>query len=572
MTTPLRSFFGAALCALLLSSAVGIFSGATAHEPATGVETDSDGQLSASALPRLWKTLGNRSFPITTADPLAQSYFDQGLRLAYAFNHAEALVSFRAAQQVDPACALCFWGEALVLGPNINAPMPAEAAAVAWRALEQATALAPRTGPKEQALIAALTERYSPDPTVARGPLDQAYATAMSVLAASFPQDDDIAVLAAEAMMTASPWDYWEADGATPKGWTAETLTLLETVLDRNPDHAAAIHLYIHTVEASTRPERAEVYADRLADLMPGAGHLVHMPAHIFARVGRYRDSILTNQAAVVADEAYFAAARAAGIEVAGLYPGGYYPHNIHFILTSAQMAGADRAALGAADKLAEVIDPAVARELAWVQLIMAAPAFAHAQFSDDATILALPAPAEDFPFVKALWHYARSLAWSRQGETGKANDEIDALANIGGTHDFQDLEAGGVPANDILQLAYHVMLARVFQSQGLTEEAAEQFRAAMVVQDQLPYMEPAFWYYPVAQSLGAVLLQGGKPEEAAALFRELVEEDPGNAWAHYGLLEAQRALGDNEGAEATRRRLGHSWLGATEHRTLDRL
>ena len=304
----------------------------------------------------LYKDLGTLAFPITTRNAHAQAYFNQGLRLSFAFNHAEAQRAFQAAQKLDPNCAACFWGEALILGPNINVPMMPEANAPALAALEKAVALKARAGAKERALIEALEKRYSADPKAERPALDAAYADAMKQVAARFPADDTIRTLYVESAMDTQPWDYWEPGGATPKGRGAEIVSGLETVLKRNPTHPGAIHLYIHAVEASTAPERALPYADRLAALMPGAGHIVHMPAHIYYRVGQYRRSLDINKRAVAVDERYFQ-----GSPSDPLYKSAYYPHNVHFVMVSAQMGGDGATAVDAAKKL----DAAVPAELA---------------------------------------------------------------------------------------------------------------------------------------------------------------------------------------------------------------
>ncbi|MET0924162.1 MAG: hypothetical protein ABWY47_13575, partial [Xanthobacteraceae bacterium] len=325
---------------------------------------------------------------------MAQRYFDQGLRLAYGFNHAEAARAFRAAQKLDPDCAMCAFGEALVLGPNINAPMDAEAVEPAMAAVLKAQQNAWSASPREQALIEAIAQRYSSDPKAERAALDAAFAAAMGAAAARFPEDDNIQVLSAEALMDLSPWDYWEAGGAKPKGKTAEIIATLETVLARSPDHPGAIHYYIHMVEASSAPERALPHAKRLAAAMPGAGHLVHMPFHIYFRVGDYKAALAANKTAVAVDEAYIAQA-----EPAGIYPSAYYPHNVHSLMASAQMAGDRATAVAAAEKLARVVRADAGSTIPWVQPIMAAPFFAHAQFSAPATVLALADPGDGLPF-----------------------------------------------------------------------------------------------------------------------------------------------------------------------------
>jgi hypothetical protein len=460
--------------------------------------------------PSLQDTLGTISMPITTVEPLAQRYFDQGLRWSFAFNHAAAVQSFRKAQRLDPACAMCFWGEAYALGPNINVPMAAAAVAPAYAAIEHARTLASQASPREQALVAALSLRYAADPEADRKPLDTAYAEAMAAVAATYPDNPEIAVLYAEALMDLSPWDYWQPDGFTPKSGTAEVIATLERVLSKDPDHAAAIHFYIHIVEASTTPERAEPYADRLGSLMPGAGHIVHMPSHIYVRVGRWLDSLAANRRAVSADEGYLARAQADGI-----YPYGYYPHNVHFLLTSAQMAGDGAGALAAADKLARIMSDEVARDFAWVQAIKPAPYFAHAQFSPPAVTLALPEPSGGFPYVRAMRHYARGIAAITDRNMNLARAEADAIRRIGQENAFADLVGGGVPAPDVLRIAEHVLEGRIAQASGDLPAAIERFRTAVEIQDTLPYMEPPYWYYPVRQSLGAALLGAGRNDEA---------------------------------------------------------
>lgn len=527
----------------------------------------SDAGAKAPDAPPLFDGLGGYSYPITTASTEAQRYFDQGLRLAYAFNHPEALRAFRAAQRLDPACALCSWGEAYALGPNINAPMDGEAIAPAMAAAERAMALRAGASEEERALIEALSRRYSANPAADRPALNAAYAQAMAEVAGRFPGDPDILSLYADALMNLSPWDYWEMDGRTPKPAQAELVATLEKALARDPSHPYAIHLYIHAVEASTAPERAEPYADRLAALMPGAGHMVHMPAHIYFRVGRFADSIAINKDAVAADEAYVAKAAANS-----LYPYSYYPHNVHFLLESARMAGDGATALAAAEKLPGVLSDDVAARVPWVQLIKAAPYFAHAQFSEPEVTLALPDPGDRFPYVQAMWHYARGVAYAAAGEAGAAQAEADAIARIGEESDFRPLIEGGVPAVDLLRLARLTVAGRIAQAQGNAGNAIAAFEEAAAIDRALPYLEPPFWYYPVDQSLGAALLQAGRVAEAEAAFRSALARYPGNAWALYGLREAARHKGDRLAAAEADRLLKEKWLGAEDGLALSRL
>jgi tetratricopeptide (TPR) repeat protein len=540
---------------------VAVVTDSSAYPPQSWLMTDD------VATTPLWPGLGTLSYPITTSNAKAQLYFDQGLKLAYAFNHGEALRSFRRAQQLDPTCAMCFWGEALVLGPNINAGMVDEAVDPAVDAAAKAVALAKNASPRELALIAALSARYSDNPSKDRPALDAAYADAMVDVAAQFPDDQEIAVLTAEALMNLQPWDYWQPGGAEPKGRTAEIIDLLESVLAKNPDHPAAIHLYIHMVEASDRPERAEPHAERLAQLMPGAGHMVHMPAHSYYRLGRYHDSVTTNVAAVAADRAYLAETTSAGF-----YRHAYYPHNVHFLMVSAQMTGNGATAIATAEQLDGTLSDAVTKAVAWLQPVKAAPYFAHAQFSDAATILALPAPSAGFPYVTAMWHYARGVAFARQGNAKAAQQAAEAIAALESDPAIAELAAGGVPAAQVLQIARLVVAARIAQAAGDLAAAVDSLEQAVAIEDGLPYMEPPFWYYPVRQSLGAALLLQGQAERAATVFLDSLEPAPNNGWALFGLREAQAAQGDKAAADETDRLLRAAWSGDTTLLALERL
>ena len=316
------------------------------------------GQRAAEGKPPLYKDLGKLHVPVSTRNAQAQAYFDQGMRLAFAFNHAEAARAFRAAQQLDPGCAMCYWGEALVLGPNINAPMFPQAAAPAFAAAANAVKHAPGATPAEQALIKAVSRRYAATAPADRAPLDKAYADAMGEAARAFPNNDTIQVLYAESLMDLSPWDYWEAAGAKPKNRTADMVDALERVLERNPSHPGAAHYYIHAVEASTHPEKALPAARVLAKKIPGAGHIVHMPSHIYYRVGLYKEALDSNIKAIAVDEKYFSRSSSDPV-----YKGAYYPHNIHFVMVSALMGGDGKTALSAAAKLDKSISREVLKE-----------------------------------------------------------------------------------------------------------------------------------------------------------------------------------------------------------------
>ena len=485
----------------------------------------------------IYNDLGTLAFRVTTKSPRAQAYFNQGLRLSFAFNHAEAQRAFQSAQKIDSDCAACFWGEALILGPNINVPMAPEANAPALAALGKAVALKDKASAKERALIEALEKRYSSDPKAERPALDAAYADAMKAVAASYPADDTIRTLYAEAAMDTQPWDYWQPGGVEPKGRASEILSNLETVLKRNPNHPGAIHLYIHAVEASTTPERALAGANRLGALMPGAGHIVHMPAHIYYRVGQYRRSLDTNKLAVKVDEKYFA-----GSPSDPLYKSAYYPHNIHFVMVSAQMGGDGATAIDAARKL----DEAVPAELA--------------------------KPDEQLVLVRAMYHYARAIAQARKHDLAAARAEIDAITALDAKADYKPYEPWGVPAKAIVQTARMVATGRVADAAGDLEGAAKAYEEAVALQDSLSYTEPPYWYYPVRQSLGGVLLRQGKLDDAEKAFRDSLARTRNNGWALAGLTEVYRQKGDKNGEAAAKRAYAKAWFGPSQGPDLARL
>ena len=376
---------------------------------------------------RLYDGLGKVHFPISTSSPEAQRYFDQGLGFAYGFNHAAAIASFREAQRLDPGCAMCWWGEALAHGPNINAPLTPDANALALKAIAKAQELSAKVTPAERALIMALAKRYSPDPNAVRAELDGAYADAMLTVARYYPAHDDISLLAAEAAMDTLPWDYWEADRQTSKPRLAEAIRLVEAVTARNAAHPQAPHLYIHLMENGPDPKRAEAAADRLAAPLAGdAGHLVHMPAHIYYRLGRWKDSIRANIAAARKDEDYIKES-----DDKGFVRYGYYPHNVHFIVTSAQMGGDLPTAIREARAAGGIVDAETATQIAWIQAIHAAPYFATLQFAPAADVLAMAEPDPRLAYVQGARHYARAVAYAQQHNQRGFDAEMAALSRV---------------------------------------------------------------------------------------------------------------------------------------------
>ena len=524
-------------------------------------------QAAGETAVKLVDGLGKVHFPVTTASPAAQRYFDQGLGFAYGFNHAAAIAAFREAQRLDPSCALCFWGEAMAHGPNINAPMDPRTTARAVGLAIYANWLARKATPAEQSLTAAMVKRYSTAPGADQNTLNAAYADAMLAAAKAHPDNDDIALLAAEAAMDTRPWDYWTAD-KQPQPRLGEAVQLVETVYARNPDHPQAAHLYIHLMENGPDPKRAEAAADRLASpLAPTAGHLVHMPAHIYYRLGRWRDSMRVNIDAARADEVWI---RASGDK--GLVRYGYYPHNVHFIVTSAQMAGDMGTAMREARKLTTILDPKVSAEIAWIQAINAAPFFAAAQFAAPAQVLAMPAPDARLPYPTAMRHYARAVAFAQLRHRGGFKRELARLEAMRKSAAFQSMIDQGVPASDLLQIAETVARARWAAAAGDHGGAARLYREAIAVEDKIPYMEPPFWYYPVHQSLGAALYRAGKFEEAAEAFTAALARAPNNGWALYGLAAAERAAGRRAQAAAAEAALARAWAGDRRWLRMDRI
>jgi tetratricopeptide (TPR) repeat protein len=518
--------------------------------------------------PPLYEGLGKISFDISTGNERAQAYFNQGLTFLYGFNHEEAIRAFREAQRLDPKCAMCFWGEAFAHGPNINAPMDPATIAPTIAALEKARALKDTARPKEAALIDALARRYTTDAKADRAAYDAAYADEMLKVAAAYPLDNDVAALAAEAQMDTQPWDYWEPGGVTPKGRIPAAIDLVEGILARDPNHAQADHLYIHLMEASANPGQAEAAADRLAGpLVPASGHLVHMPGHLYYRIGRFADSIRVNVDAAKVDEAYLAQS-----PLKGLYRFGYYPHNVHFIVTSAQMAGDMTTALQQADKLRQVLNTDVTAQFPWTQPVDAAPYLAYAQFAAPAQIMALKAPDKRLPYVTAMWHYARAAAFAQNRDKRGFEGELAAMKRLADTTDWQPMIDGRVPVPTLLKLAETVARGKYAMAEGRHDDAIKLYEAAAALEAQVSYMEPPYWYYPVRQSLGAARFAAGDYEGAKADFMATIAQSPNNAWALWGLQQAQLKLGDSAGAEATAAAFDKAWLGKDEWLTMARL
>ena len=499
--------------------------------------------------------LGAHHHAITTTNAKTQQLFDQGVNLLFGFNHAEAIRSFREAARLDPACAMCWWGVAFALGPNINLPMPGDAVAPAWQALGRAKALEGGASVEERGWIEALAVRYSPDPKADRKPLDEAFAKAMGALWQAHPEDLDAGVFYAEAMMDTQPWDYWQADGVTPKGHAAEIVATLEQIIARAPDHPGALHLYIHAVEATTTPQRAEAAADRLETLMPGAGHVVHMPSHIYYRLGRYADAMAVNEKAARVDEQYIADCRAQGY-----YPLGYYGHNIHFLWTSSEMAGRYHGALDAARRLVKATDAEnAAKAVAPAELYTFTPVATLLRFGKWREILAEPEPPAGLPVQRAVWLEARGFAHANLGDLAAAQADRDRMATLVST-DYGRYTAFAIPAADMVDLAMALLDGEIARKHGDLPTAITRFQQAAQIEHGLGYTEPPWWHQPVAHLLGAALIEAHRPAEAEAVYRASLNFYHMDGWALFGLAQAQRAKGDKAGAADTTREFHRAW------------
>jgi len=515
----------------------------------------------------LYSGVGQTDLPLGDIDPLARKYFEQGLMLAYGFNHAAAIRSFQLAREISPDCAMCWWGEAMANGPNINAGMADEQNRQALASLEQAQRLAGSAEGLIQALIAAQATRYSATADPDRGALDKAYADAMLALARAHPQSDDLAILAAEAAMNTTPWDYWDAASGEPRARIGEAVALVETVMARKPDHPQASHLYIHLLELP-EPKRAEAAADRLRATGPAAfGHLVHMPSHIYYRIGRYADSKEANIKAAAADEAYLAQ-----IPDDGLMRFGYYPHNVHFLLTSAQMMGDVRTVVSQSAKLAGILDLETARRLPWIQAIYAAPLFAQAQYGSKDAILAATADPLPLDYLEAMRRYARSVGMAAGHDRAGFEQELAALVALADSQGAKALEGNGFPAPLIIRLAAEVAQGRMAMASSRPRDAIAHFARATEMQRDIPYNEPPYWYYPVSQSLGAAYFAAGRYDEARQAFRAALVEAPNSGMALYGLARAEEALGHGKEAQAARESLRKVWQGEAGWLTMERI
>lgn len=522
------------------------------------VSPNAPAQNDASRAP-LFEGLGDHHHPITTDSELAQRYFDQGLVLAFGFNHPEAHRSFLQAAELDPDAAMAWWGAAWVLGPNINTAMNPENATKVWELLQKAQAAARDVSAREQAYVTALANRYGPEPMEDRSSRDEAFAKAMGQVAADYPDDLDAQVIHAESLMNLTPWDYWQENGE-PKAQTVTVLNTLNSVLQRKPEHPHANHLLIHTVEAGD-PARGLDAARRLEDLVPPAGHLVHMPAHIYIRVGRYHKATQANLDAIEADQNYLEQ-----VDPQSVYRLGYVPHNYHFGWSTATLEGRSKLAIRLAQEMAGMVDTETMRlrPLTTLQHYWITPVYAYVRFGKWDRILNLEEPAEDLVYPRAVYHYARGIAYARQGNHKTARAELARLDQLRADPRLKWVTVWDInKSRHILEIASHSLAGEIAATEGEFDVAIDRLEQAVEREDALNYDEPPSWHYPTRQALGAVLLKAGQPGRAEQVYRQDLQEFPDNGWSLFGLMKALRQQGNGYEAEEVQRRFQDAWQHA---------
>jgi tetratricopeptide (TPR) repeat protein len=509
-----------------------------------------------TAIPPLFDNLGSLHHPITTTSEQSQRYFDQGLRLVYAFNHEEAIRSFEAAAHLDSQAAMPYWGIALALGPNINSAMEKKDEHRAVEMIQKARRLADHTTRGEKAYIEALVVRYVSRKGIKRKGLDEAYAKAMRSVAQQFPEDDDAATLFAEALMDLRPWDFWKPDGR-PQPGTDEIVTTLESVIARNPDHPGACHYYLHAVEASSEPERALPCAERLPGLMPGSGHLVHMPAHIYMRVGKYHEATERNQQAAHVDEQYLA-----GQHPTGEYADGYYTHNLHFLWASLVMEGRNVEAMKAARNLTATITEEEVRKDRGKELYLPTPIFSMIRFGQWEELLREPPTPKGLRFMEGMWRLGRGLALVATNRLPGAEGEHVVLAGL--TKQIRrDRTAEGKTEQALLKIAERVLSGEIAVRRQRYDDAIRLFQDAIKIEEALPYSEPPLWPLSVRLHLGTALLLADRPSEAEAVYQADLLRHPDNGWALTGLIQSLRAQQKDDQAAEAEDRFKKAWTHA---------
>jgi tetratricopeptide (TPR) repeat protein len=500
--------------------------------------------------------LGDHKFPVSTRNSMAQKFINQGINLLYAFNHSEAFRAFQEAARLDSKLAMAYWGQALVLGPNINAMMNPNVEHRALLMIEQAKSYIADVSQREQALINALGKRYS-GKSDHRKQNDKAYANAMQEVHKRFPDDPDITMLYVEAMMNLHPWNYWMPDGHPYEG-TEEIVVLTENVMRKYPMHPGAIHMYIHLIEPTNTPERANKAADTLLTLMPDAGHIIHMASHIYYRVGRYSDAIKSNRLAIAADEKY-----TNENHVQGAYLRGYYPHNIHFLSYAATADGQSQIAIKAAKEVAAKIDDKILKEMPEMAGFRVVPYWALARFGRWEEILREPEPPSSSIFLRGAWHYVRGLAFVTAEKLQEAKQELGALREVLKDPSINVPLLSLNTGRSILRIAPEVLAGEIAAAQGKFNVAIMHLRRAVHFEDILAYTEPSEWHFPPRLALGAILLESGHALEAEAVYWEDLRRNRNNGWALYGLLQALRVQEKITQSEVVEARFKKTWMRA---------
>ncbi|TYA92233.1 tetratricopeptide repeat protein [Seonamhaeicola marinus] len=503
----------------------------------------------------LFKNLGNLHFPVTTKSKRAQAFFDQGLKLAYAFNHAESHRSFMEAARLDPDMAMAYWGQAFALGPNINDPLPSEERKEQInKAIDLATSLLDKANTKEKALINALAKRYSKDLDKDVSELNLSYMNAMENVASSHPNNANILILYAASVMNTVPWNYWDKDG-NPSPNINKAKTALEKAITLKPENPGAHHYYIHMVELPF-PDMGVKSADQLASLMPGAGHIVHMPSHIYIRVGRYKDAVIANQKAILADEDYISQCFSQG-----LYPLAYYPHNIHFLWSSASLLGDSELAIDAAKKTAEKVPVGEYLEMPFLQDFASTPLLAYVRFGKWNDILTFPAPKKDIKHLNLIRHYARGIAFIKKGNIEKTQKELAAIKILQDDEELESLIAvPNNPTSELADIAYYIVAGELAASQNNYNVAIANFKNAVEIEDRLAYTEPSPWHIPTRQNLGNALMNIKKYEAAETIYNEDLAVNRQNGWSLIGLYNSLKAQNKLKDAEKIKREFNKAW------------
>ena len=503
----------------------------------------------------LIKGLGSLQYKVTTNSAIAQKYFNQGLSLLYGFNHGESARSFRYATKLDPGFAMGWWGLAQVLGPNYNAALNPASLGDINTAIKNAITASSMGTEKERALINALAKRYPKEEVKDMTPYHEAYALSMEEIHERFPNDPEVAVLYADALMNVHPWNLWNKDGS-PQRWTTEIIDLLEKILARWPNHFGAIHLYIHATEASRNASKALPHADKLGDMLPGAGHLVHMPSHTYIRTGHYHKGVLANERASASDSSYIAQCRASGT-----YPLLYYPHNIHFLAACAFLEGNSKKAIENAWRVSANADKKYLAELATVQHYYIIPYYTLVQLAKWDDILKIQQPGESLKYPNAIWHYARGMAFSAKKDFESARKELRFVKDAAADESLRGLLVWDM--NSVLELisiAANTLEAEIEGQQKNYVAAIMLIKKAVEIEDRLAYTEPPDWFFSVRLSLGHWLVQSGRFAEAEDIYRQDLMNFPENGWALIGLYNSLNGQGKNSEAKGVKKRFDIAW------------